>query len=211
MKIGGKRRVIKIKKDCVMCHGLGKKVADHDHTFETNNYRGAAHNKCNLQFRINKLTIPVIAHNAMGYDIHFIIQEWAKRKAEYKTKQGVVKRLPRLKPIAKSEMKFVNLQFGIFNFIDSLNFFTHTNLETLINFVANREEKSKPDGTTYWDCSKEDLSVFKIKNEALKVLYPNIPTSVFDITTKKGKDTIRLFETRKTERKLFACLRILAR
>ena len=84
-------------------------------------------------------------------------------------------------------MKFVNLQFGIFNFIDSLNFFTHTNLETLINSVANREEKSRPDGTTYWDCSKEDLSVSKMKSEALKLLYPNIPTSVFDITTKKGK------------------------
>jgi len=41
-----------------------KKVRDHCHF--TGKYRGAAHNKCNLQFKKPKFT-PVIFHNLAGY------------------------------------------------------------------------------------------------------------------------------------------------
>lgn len=43
----------------------------------TGNYRGSAHQDCNLKLRINtkELKIPVIFHNLRGYDSHFIMQE----------------------------------------------------------------------------------------------------------------------------------------
>ena len=48
-----------------------KKVRDHDHF--TGKFRGAAHNKCNLQFKKPKFT-PVIFHNLSGYDAHLFVK-----------------------------------------------------------------------------------------------------------------------------------------
>ena len=50
------------------------KVRDHCHF--TGKYRGAAHNKCNLRYKIPKNS-PVIFHNKSTYDYHFIIKELA--------------------------------------------------------------------------------------------------------------------------------------
>lgn len=48
------------------------KVKDHDHT--TGAYRGSAHTKCNLNYKI-KRCIPIVCHNLSGYDAHFIVKE----------------------------------------------------------------------------------------------------------------------------------------
>ena len=50
------------------------KVRDHCHF--TGKYRRAAHNTCNLRYKIPK-NIPVIFHNGSKYDYHFIIKELA--------------------------------------------------------------------------------------------------------------------------------------
>ena len=50
------------------------KVRDHCHF--TGKYRGAAHNTCNLRYKIPK-NIPVIFHNGSTYDYHFVIKELA--------------------------------------------------------------------------------------------------------------------------------------
>ena len=50
------------------------KVRNHCHF--TGKYRGAAHNTCNLRYKIPK-NIPVIFHNGSTYDYHFIIKELA--------------------------------------------------------------------------------------------------------------------------------------
>ena len=52
-----------------------KKVRDHCHI--TGEFRGAAHNKCNLNTR-KYLNIPIYAHNASGYDNHFVITEMSQ-------------------------------------------------------------------------------------------------------------------------------------
>ena len=59
--------------ECWICRGeLGlDRVRDHCHL--TGIYRGAAHNKCNLQYRRPKF-IPVVFHNLSGYDSHLFIK-----------------------------------------------------------------------------------------------------------------------------------------
>ena len=52
-----------------------RKVRDYCHY--TGKYRGAAHSKCNLNYKIVK-EIPVLFHNGSVYDYHFIIKYLAK-------------------------------------------------------------------------------------------------------------------------------------
>ena len=56
-----------------------KKVKDHCHY--TEKFRGAAHSKCNLNYKVPK-DVPIIIHNAI-YDTHFIINQLAE---EFKRK-----------------------------------------------------------------------------------------------------------------------------
>ena len=57
---------------CYICKSVfyNDKVRDHCHF--TGKYRGAAHNTCNLRYKVTK-NIPVIFHNGSTYDYHFII------------------------------------------------------------------------------------------------------------------------------------------
>ena len=52
-----------------------KKVADHDHL--TGQFRGAAHNYCNLTCT-NPRFIPIFFHNLAGYDAHLFIKEFGE-------------------------------------------------------------------------------------------------------------------------------------
>ena len=52
-----------------------QKIRDHCHY--TGKYRGAAHNICNLRYKIPK-EIPVVFHNGSTCDYHFMIKELAK-------------------------------------------------------------------------------------------------------------------------------------
>ena len=48
-----------------------------DHCRYTGKYRGAAHNICNLRYKVLK-EIPIVFHNGSTYDYHFIIKELVK-------------------------------------------------------------------------------------------------------------------------------------
>ena len=47
------------------------RVRDHCHI--TGKYRGSAHQKCNINYKLTE-KIPVIFHNLRGYDSHLIMQ-----------------------------------------------------------------------------------------------------------------------------------------
>ena len=80
--------IMKIKKKCHICNKkfwydknekfkfkLYKNVRDHYHF--TGKLRGAAHNICNLRYKVPR-KIPVKFHNGSKYDYDFIIKELAE-------------------------------------------------------------------------------------------------------------------------------------
>ena len=52
------------------------KIRDHCHY--TGLYRGAAHNNCNLKYKIPK-HIPIVFHNLSGYDAHLFIRQLGEK------------------------------------------------------------------------------------------------------------------------------------
>ena len=69
---------------CWICQkefGSEKKVRDNCHF--TGKYRGAAHVKCNLQFKKPKFT-PVIFHNLSGYDAHLFVKNLGRTEGNIK-------------------------------------------------------------------------------------------------------------------------------
>ena len=72
------------------CHICEKELKDtddeeyrsvRDHCHLTGKYRGAAHNMCNLKFRLPKF-YPVIFHNLSGYDSHLFIKNLGKSEGK---------------------------------------------------------------------------------------------------------------------------------
>ena len=79
------------------CHICGEKYTDkgvciRDHCHITGEFRGSAHQECNLKLRIKpeNLKIPVIFHNLRSYDSHFVMQQIGEiaNKYAYKDKKG---------------------------------------------------------------------------------------------------------------------------
>ena len=111
------------------CHICGEhvegedKVRDHCHV--TGLYRGAAHNKCNLN---HKLTwkIPVVFHNLRGYDSHLIMQEIGKFGLEVNV-------------IPNNMEKYMSFSLGKnLVFIDSIQFMA-SSLESLAGNLSKEE------------------------------------------------------------------------
>ena len=65
----------------VKCHGELRNDKVRDHCHFTGQYRGAAHNKCNLMCKKPKI-LPVIFHNLQGYDAHLFIKQLARLEGD---------------------------------------------------------------------------------------------------------------------------------
>ena len=65
--------------DAKVCHICEEELEDDkvkDHCHLTGKYRGAAHNDCNINYKIPKF-IPIVFHNLAGYDCHLFIKKLA--------------------------------------------------------------------------------------------------------------------------------------
>ena len=115
---------------------LSDKVRDHCHF--TGQYRGAAHNSCNLQCR-KPMILPVIFHNLQGYDAHLFVKQLACLPGELNCIPSTEEKyISFSKKIKVDEYKsrrtgeMISLYFEI-RFIDSFKF-----LQTsLANLVGN--------------------------------------------------------------------------
>ena len=126
------------QENCLRCkETLTKKfykdsVRDHCHI--TGQYRGAAHNACNLKLKIcPKITqIPVVFHNLRGYDSHLIMQAISKIQETNEDEEYL-----KLSCIPHNTEKYISFNFGNLRFIDSIQFLL-TSLDRLV--AANKPE-----------------------------------------------------------------------
>ena len=135
------------------------KVRDHCHY--TGKYRGAAHNMCNLRYKILK-EIPVVFHNGSTYNYHFIIKELVKEfnGAFECLGENTEKYITFSVPIKKKiENKDLEITYKI-KFIDSYRFLTMP-LSKLIDNLSEGIHNNK-----CADC-KSCLDYIKTKNEKL--------------------------------------------
>ena len=112
------------------------KVKDHCHY--TGKYRGAAHNICNLRYRIPK-EIPIVFHNGCRYDYHFIIKVLVKEfDGNFEclgenTEKYITFSVPIKKEI-KNKNKIIEITYKI-KFIGSLRFMS-TSLSKLVDNLS---------------------------------------------------------------------------
>ena len=135
------------------------KVRDHCHY--TGKYRGAAHNICNLRYKIPK-EIPVVFHNDSTYDYHFIIKELVKEfDGNFEclgknTEKYITFSVPIKKKI---ENKNIEITYKI-KFIDSYRFMSMP-LSKLFDILSEGLDNDK-----CADC-ESFLDYIKTKNEKL--------------------------------------------
>ena len=135
------------------------KVRDHCHY--TGKYRGAAHNICNLRYKIPK-EIPIVFHNGSTYDHHFKMEELVKEfEGNFEclgenTEKYITFSVPLKKKI---ENKNIEITYKI-KFIDSYRFMI-SSLSKLIDNLSEGLHNNK-----CLDC-KSCLDYNKTKNEKL--------------------------------------------
>ena len=99
---------------CWLCEQLlgGEKVRDHDHL--TGKYRGAAHNRCNLNCEKKSSSfVPIFFHNFRGYDCHLIFEQLLTESFNQNYNPTI---------IPKSLENYVTVQVGCLRFLDSYRF-----------------------------------------------------------------------------------------
>ena len=135
------------------------KVRDHCHY--TGKYRDAAHNICNLRYKVPK-EIPVVFHNGSTYNYHFIIKELVKEfEGNFdclgeNTEKYITFSLPLKKEI---ENKNIEITYKV-KFIDSFRFMS-SSLSKLVDNLSEGIHNNK-----CADC-KSNLDYIKTKNEKL--------------------------------------------
>ena len=135
------------------------KVRDHCHY--TVKYRGAAHNICNLRYKIPK-EIPVVFHNGSTYNYHFITKELVKEfDGNFECLvENTEKYITFSVPIKKKiENKDIEITYKI-KFIDSYRFMS-SSLSKLVDNLSEGIHNNK-----CADC-KSYLDYIKTKNEKL--------------------------------------------
>ena len=118
-----------------------QKVRDHCHY--TGKYRGAAHNICNLRYKITT-RIPVVFHNRSIYDYHFIIKELVKEfEGNFECLgKNIEKYITFSVPIKKKiKNKDLEITYKI-KFIDSFRFMS-SSLSKLVNNLSEGIHSNK--------------------------------------------------------------------
>ena len=133
------QREFQVAPDCCICGDVlgADRVRDHDHL--TGEYRGAAHNECNINFRWSsvgykenrKYTIPVIFHNLRGYDGHLLMEALGRHKKK------------RLQCIPNNSERYISFSLENLRFIDSLQFLSAPLDRLVANLAAEGRAKFK--------------------------------------------------------------------
>ena len=134
------------------------KVRDHCHY--TGKYRGAAHNICNLRYKVPKV-IPLVFHNGSTYDYHFTIKELVKEFEDdfdclgENTEKYITFSVPIKKKIENKDLeitykiKFIDIyrfmSSPLSKLVDNLSEGIHNNkcanCESCLDYVKTKNEK----------------------------------------------------------------------
>ena len=150
-----------------------KKVKDHCHF--TGKYRGAVHNKSNMNYKISK-NVPVAFHNGSISDYNFIIKELSKESEGQfeclgeKTEKYISFPVQINKEIIKIDEdginKIVNIPYKS-KFIDSFRFMS-TSLSSLVDNLSDKLRSNKctncKSSIDYMKVKDNQLIIFKCLN-----------------------------------------------
>ena len=119
-------------------------VRDHDHTKAKNNYRGAAHRFCNINYFERTKKVPVICHNLKGYDLHLFII-------------NLVKSSENIQVIPETIEKFKAVMTEKFIFLDSFAFLS-SSLGKLVDSLKANGDNSFPNLKATFPDDYEELT-----------------------------------------------------
>ena len=144
------------------------KVRDHCHY--TGKYRGAAHNICNLRYKVPK-EIPVVFHNGSTYDYHFIIKELVKEfEGNFDCLGENTEKYITFSVSLKKKIKNKNLEITYkIKFIDSFRFMSSSLSKLVDNLSEGIHNNKCADCKSNLDYIKTTakLSSLERKNEKL--------------------------------------------
>ena len=146
------------KKEFDISNKKHHKVRDNCHY--TGKYRGAAHNICNLRYKVPK-EIPIVFHNGSTYDYHFIIKELVKEfEGNFdclgeNTEKYITFSVPIKKKIENKDLeitykiKFIDsyrfMSSSLSKLVDNLSEGIHNNkcanCESCLDYVKTKNEK----------------------------------------------------------------------
>ena len=114
---------------CHICKNefISTDIIVRDHCHITGEYRGAAHQNCNLKYRINSKSwkLPIFFHNLRGYDGHLLIKAVKKR-------HGMIRVIP------NNMQKYLAISIGRVQFLDSFQF-TMKPLDKLVSTIDDKD------------------------------------------------------------------------
>ena len=129
--------------NCHICGGELRNDKVRDHCHFTGQYRGAAHNKCNLMCRKPRV-LPVIFHNLQGYDAHLFIKQLARLEGDLNCIPSTEEKyISFSKSIKVGEYyclklgKMIDVNFEI-RFLDSFKFL-QTSLANLVSNLSKED------------------------------------------------------------------------
>ena len=165
-------------KKATKCHICDQQYTDkdirvRDHCHITGEFRGSAHQDCNLKLRIKpvNIKIPVLFHNLRGYDSHFIMQQIGEiaKKHAYKNKRGEECHM-NINCIPNNMEKYMAFMLGNhLVFLDSFQFMS----SSLDNLVKNLPDEAFK--YTKHEFKKEQFNLMKQKG-----IYPYDHMDCFD-------------------------------
>ena len=140
------------QKSCYLC-GVSflkpgiKRVIDHEHLGREGKGRDVnyACNRCNLTYsalRFRTFKIPIVMHNAMNYDLHFIVKNMHKFLTEIKAEV-----------IPRSAEKYLSMFLDNFVFIDSYQFLPNS-LSNLAELLVKKDVSDLKETRKYFSNDK---------------------------------------------------------
>ena len=156
--------------ECHICKkelDRNKDVVVRDHCHFTGKFRGAAHQDCNLAYKIDKSAykLPIVFHNLSGYDSHLIFQKIKRRHGK-------------ISVIPNNSERYISFTVGRLKFIDSMQFLA-CNLEKLASQLTQDQfhylSKVYPDSNQRTLMTKKGIYCYEYMNNMEKFDEPQLP------------------------------------